>query len=347
MKKTRKVAFIGCGNRGKAHARGVKADERCQVVALADINPAAMTALESESGFNVPYYTDYKKMLAEQKPEVVVACLWTGLHLQVLRDCVQAGVKAFIGEKPIAPTWGECLETAKLAETSGCQVTFGHQRRFAKGNLLARELIKSGRFGKIIRMDLYSPVHQLDCGTHTLDQALSFNNESPAKWVLGAVDASKPHAYFNIPSETAATGLVVFANDVRAYYQIGGPDMDMGTGVRVIGTDGFIEVEWDGQFKRAVVYAEPTWTAPQIILPHDHFWLTMPPLIKNALDCLETGAEPELSYKKAMRAAEIIFALYESMRRHARVELPLTGITDNPFISMLEAGEFAAARKLG
>ena len=43
---------------------------------------------------------------------------------------------------------------------------------------------------------------------------------------------------------------------------------------------------------------------------------------------------------KSFRATEIIFALYESVRRHARIELPLTGVTDNLFLTMLERGEF-------
>jgi hypothetical protein len=61
--------------------------------------------------------------------------------------------------------------------------------------------------------------------------------------------------------------------------------------------------------------------------------------VRNALDCLASGEEPVLSHRKALRAAEIIFALYESMRRRARVELPLT-VDDNAFITMFSAGAF-------
>ena len=54
---------------------------------------------------------------------------------------------------------------------------------------------------------------------------------------------------------------------------------------------------------------------------------------------LESGHEPELSLDRALRGTEIIFAMYESCRRRARVDLPLQ-IPDNPFIAMLEAGDF-------
>lgn len=45
--------------------------------------------------------------------------------------------------------------------------------------------------------------------------------------------------------------------------------------------------------------------------------------------------EPELSSRKALRANELIFATYESSRRHGRVELPLT-IEDNPLDELVK-----------
>jgi hypothetical protein len=83
-----------------------------------------------------------------------------------------------------------------------------------------------------------------------------------------------------------------------------------------------------------VVYSDPSWKPePTPAAPAPEVGV-----VKNALDCLETGAEPELSHRKALRASEIIFAFYESVRRRVRVELPLEGVTDNPFVTMLEAG---------
>ncbi|MDH7569497.1 MAG: gfo/Idh/MocA family oxidoreductase, partial [Armatimonadota bacterium] len=225
-----------------------------------------------------------------------------------------------------------CLEMARLAEESGCQLTFCHQRRFARGNQLARQLIAEGRFGKLLRMDLYSPPNLLDCGTHTFDQALSFNGEIPARWVLGAVDTSEVLNWFNVPSEGMSVGYVIFENGVRANYQVGGPDKDMPTGVRVVGTEGFLEVAWDGEFGRAVVYTDPGWQPPPV---KDTPARMMEDVVRNAMDCLESGEEPELSHRKALRAAEIIFALYESVRRRARVVLPLQ-TRDNALHALLQ-----------
>jgi UDP-N-acetyl-2-amino-2-deoxyglucuronate dehydrogenase len=158
-----------------------------------------------------------------------------------------------------------------------------------------------------------------------------------ARWVIGAVDAARLLNWFDVKSEGMAAGLVVFENGVRANIQVGGEDKDMDTGVRVVGSEGFIEVAWDGEFGRSAVYADPSWKPPAIEQTNP-----MIGVVKNAIDCLESGQEPVLSHRKALRAAEIIFALYESVRRHARVALPLEP-RDNAFHAMLAEGRFAPA----
>ena len=330
-----KTAFIGCGNRAKEHVAGVLAEKRCRAVAVSDPKAEAAESLKEALGGRPKIYTDHRKMLEIERPDLVISCLWTRLHLPVFKDCVDAGVKAVHSEKPMAPTWGECLEMAGLAERSGCRLTFSHQRRFAAGNRLFRRMIAKGRFGKILRMDLYSPPNLLDCGTHTFDQAFSFNAEQPVKWVLGAVDTRKTLNWFDVQSESTAVGTLFYANGVRAVIQSGGPDMDIWGGIRVTGTEGFIEVFWDGNPGQGRIYAEPGWRPDPVAADPPDQTVRM---VRDIVDCLAAGRESEISYKRALAASEVIFAFYESVRRQARMDLPLTGVSDNPLHAMLEAG---------
>lgn len=339
---TYRTALIGCGGRGREHASALQSDARVQMVALADVKRESAEALNTDFSFGATVYTDYAEMLRAEKPDVVVLTLWTPLHLPVFRACTEAGVKAVLSEKPMAPTWGECQEMVRLAEETGCRLSFSHQRRYAKGNQLARHLIAEGRFGEVKRLDLSAPPNLLDCGTHTLDQALSFLGDSVGvKWVLGAVDTTEMIDWFGVKAEGMAAGTVVFENSVRAVFQFGPPDLDVWSGVRVHGTDGLLDVGWDGEFRQAIVFSDPSWTPPTVV---EEPGAMMAAYVKDTLDCLESGTEPETSSRKALKAAEIIFALYESVRRHKRVELPLTGVPDNPFLSMLAAGEFGDKR---
>lgn len=340
-----RAAFIGCGKRAHEHAIGVQADGRCQVVALTDISAASAERLRTEFGFQANIYTDYKQMLVKEKPDVVFICLWTPFHLPVFRDCAEAGVKAVLCEKPMSATWGECQEMGRIAEKHGCQLTFSLQRRFAKGNQTARRFIQEGKIGQVLRMDLYSPPNLLDCGIHTFDQAISYLDETPAKWVLGAVDTSEMLNWFDVPSECGASGHLVFANGVHASLYSGSIDTweptedptKIWAGVRVVGTEGFMEVMWDGQIVRGVNYKDPSWKPEMEISSMSD---QMKDYIKHAIDCLQSGEEPVVSHRKALCASEIIFAFYESVRRNARVELPLVDVSDNPFIAMLENGKF-------
>lgn len=332
---TYRTAIIGCGGRARAHMPGLKADERIQIVALADVRVESSDQFATDFGLNVKKYTDHKELLQQERPDVVVVTLWTALHLPVIRDCIEAGVKVILSEKPMAATWNECQEIARIAEESGVMLTFCHQRRFASGNRKVRELLAAGRFGKIERMDLFSPPHLLDCGTHSVDQALSFNGENPIQWVHGAVDLTETVDYFNVPAEGMFTGMFRFENGVFGTIRCGTLNLDFWGGVRVTGSDGFVEVMWDGQIRRAVVYSEPGWTFPAVEEVPDE---QMIGLVKNALDCVESGAEPELSYKKALRANEALFAFYASAQRHERVTLPLTGVMGNALHEMLASG---------
>ncbi|MGD2174119.1 MAG: Gfo/Idh/MocA family oxidoreductase [Candidatus Brocadiaceae bacterium] len=328
-----RVGIIGCGGIARMHAAGYRAEPRCDVVALADIEEETAQEFAEKSGFaDAVLYADYREMLREEKPDIVSVCLWPDLHLPVTRDCVEAGVAAVHCEKPMAPTWGECLEFGTLAEESETQITFNHQRRFNHGIRQARELLDGGRFGELQRMDLFAPGHLLDCGTHSLDLGFMFNGDNPAAWVIGQIDARKVRPWFGVPSDFMSIGMFRFQNGVRGTIQVG-DEKELGTGVRLFGSGGFLEVFWNGAYGRYAVYEEPDWEPPEVEEPDP-----MPRVMGDIIDCLESGGEPELSVHKALQVTEVIFAIYESSRRRARIDLPLE-ITDSPFISMLESGE--------
>lgn len=308
-------------------------EPRYEVVGICDVNLTSAESAKGDFAFEkAATYTNHKVMLAEVKPEMVITSLWTALHLPVFKDCIKAGVKIVHSEKPMAETWGECREMAALAESSGVTLTFSHQRRFAEGNLLARKWMKEGLFGAPLRLEMFSPPHFLDCGTHTFDQAMSMMDETPGRWIMAAADTSTRVNYFDVLAEGICTANLVFENGVRGTIQCGEPDMEIWGGLRLTGEKGFFEIFWDGEFRNVRLYDDPAFAAPSIQPDGE---AQMRAMMTHILDCYESGEESEVSLQKAMRAAEIIFTGYESIRRRERLEIPCLDFDDNPIHDIL------------
>ncbi len=330
---TYKVALIGCGRRGNGNAKAVADNDRLEMIALSDPKVENAENLKEEYHFaDATVYSDHKELLKHESPDLCVICVWTGLHLPIFRDCAEAGVKAVFLEKPMAATWGDSKEIARIAEETGCRLSFSHQRRFNIGNQNARKLVKDGLFGDIIRMDLFSPLGLLDCGTHSLDQAFSFlDDKVGVKWVLGAMDLSEMKDAFGVPDGIMFAGTMMYDNGILGNIYCSVADADHHTGVKIFGTKGFIEFAWGGEVNKYAVYDQPDWTPPEIVEEKP-----MKKSYEDIIKSMESDEINELHYSKALRATEVIFAFYESVRRRARIELPLEGVLGNPIVDLLE-----------
>ena len=343
MGKTYRVAIAGCGRMGTQHAVGYANEPRCRIVAVADPQQARAAELLAASAPGAKVYADYRQMLAAERPDLVSLCLWTRLHLPAIRDCVELGIPAVHCEKPMAPTWGAAQEIARLVRGSPTRLTFNHQRRFTPSYATARELLRGGEFGRLERIEAFIPDNILDWGTHLVDLTFFYNGDVPARWVMGQIDARKVGRWFDVPFEFATEATIRFENGVRAAVH-SGDDKETRLAVRLTCTEGIIEPYGEIEMRTlrygpAAGPAAGQWQHRQFEGgPADAGPAAMSALASHLIDTLESGQEPELSLDKALRASEAIFALYESSRRRARIDLPLT-IADNPFEAMLERGE--------
>ncbi|MDQ3815162.1 MAG: Gfo/Idh/MocA family oxidoreductase [Armatimonadota bacterium] len=327
-----KVAIIGCGGRGREHAKGYAAWPEAQIVAVADPVPEAARTVAETYGVKATYQ-DYNQMLAEQKPDMVSICTWTGQHHQQVLDAVAAGVRAIHAEKPMAPTWGEAKAMHEAAEKAGVQLTFCHQRRFAAPFAKARELAQSGAIGTLLRLEGFCS-NLFDWGTHWFDMFFFYNNETPATWVMGQIDLAEARTVFGAWVESGGLSYIRFANGVYGLLATGKEHGGGDFSNRIMGSDGLIEVR-EGREPRVRILrgGGSGWETPSLeaVVPAGGDTVLS---VLDAIECLDTGREPLLSSRKALQATELIFATYESARRRARVTLPLD-IEDSPLLDML------------
>jgi predicted dehydrogenase len=325
MKQPYRAAIVGTGRIAKFHITGYKADPRFKVVALADVREDAANEFKKTHGLaDAKIYTDYRQMLAQEKLDVVSLCLWPHLHVESVRACVAAGIPAVHCEKPIAANWGEALDVAAAVKGTKTQLTINHQRRLEPSYARARELIVAGYIGTLERIEVYVHINLLDMGTHIMDIMMMLNGQSPTKWVMAQTDTREVRAWFGVPFEFATTAEIRFENGVRALLH-SGDDCGMPIfGIRAIGSTGMIELQGETSI-RAMQFGRGVWEVPSPGVFADTANNDgMRAVLDDIVGGLEQGRRPSLGVANALQTAEAIFAIFESSRRGARIDMPLT-----------------------
>jgi myo-inositol 2-dehydrogenase/D-chiro-inositol 1-dehydrogenase len=139
-----RIGLIGAGAIAASHLPQLcRRMNDVQVVAAADINPAAATCAEK---FSIPRLcADYREFLDDV--EAVLICTPTHLHAQMAADTLRAG-KATFCEKPLARTLAEADAILAAAQASGAPLQVGFVRRFDEEWLAWRDAVLGNRIGR-------------------------------------------------------------------------------------------------------------------------------------------------------------------------------------------------------
>ena len=329
---TFKAGIIGCGGRGRSHARGYQTSPDVEIVACSDPVENARNGFAEQ--FEVPNtYENYVEMLEKESLDFVSVCTWIALHRDMVIAAANSGIKAIHSEKPMAPTWGDAKALYQACVDNDVVITFCHQRRFGAQFIKAKQLANEGAIGELRRLE-GSCSNLLDWGTHWFDMFLFYNNDEPVDWVIGQIDVAEERLVFGTQVETSGISWFRWKNGVEGLLTTGGVSLN-GFANRLIGTEGIIDVG-GGAPVRLLRAGSDGWETPDLsdIPKGDDTVLSVLDLV----DSIKTGREPELSGRKAIQGAELIFATYESSRRRAKITLPLT-VDDSALLTMVANGE--------
>ncbi|MBQ4037355.1 MAG: Gfo/Idh/MocA family oxidoreductase [Clostridia bacterium] len=142
-----KVGLIGCGFMGTMHANCYKNIEGVELVALADLRPEK--AQELAQGTNATLYGDGMELIEQADVDVIDICLPTYLHAKYALAAMDK-VKYLFVEKPVTLTMEEGDELIAKAEKTGCRVQVGQVIRFWDEYVALRDIIASGKYGKVV-----------------------------------------------------------------------------------------------------------------------------------------------------------------------------------------------------
>jgi len=101
--------------------------------------------------FAVPRrFADWREMLASGGLDAISICTPPSLHAEMAIAALETGYHVLV-EKPIASTLDESEAMARAATASGRLLMVAHNQRFRTQHLIARDIIHSGRLGRVIR----------------------------------------------------------------------------------------------------------------------------------------------------------------------------------------------------
>lgn len=176
---TLKATVIGTGLISKEHLSFLAESDRAKLVGVCDLSEAAANYATQRFGAE-KFYTNYRQMLEEAKPDVVHILTPPHTHKTIAMDCLQAGAHV-ICEKPITPTYDEFKELWSFAKQCDRHLIENQNYRFNQPILKLQKLVQEGTLGEVedieVRMaldirsggryadeNLPSPLHKLPAG---------------------------------------------------------------------------------------------------------------------------------------------------------------------------------------
>lgn len=146
-----KYGLIGCGRIATNHVKAVL-NNNLEFVAACDIEESQINNLLAKHGLDkdtaIKHYIDYKKMIEQNKLDLVAIATESGNHAEIALYCIDHGINCII-EKPIAMSIQEADQIIRHAEEKGVKVSACHQNRFNIAVQEMRKAVEAGRFGKL------------------------------------------------------------------------------------------------------------------------------------------------------------------------------------------------------
>ena len=144
------VAVFGYGGRGKIYADnfytlGVK------ITAICD--PEQSRRVLAKNCYGCETFAEENEFFQKKRADVLIIATLDDMHY---KPCIRALKEGYdvILEKPISFKIKECEEIAKVAEETKRSVSVCHVLRYAPFYTIAKSLLDSGKFGKILQVNM-------------------------------------------------------------------------------------------------------------------------------------------------------------------------------------------------
>lgn len=168
-----KLAMIGCGLISAAH--GIAARRSTYPISF---TCCSSRSVESARSFAAEYgcdkfYVNHRELLDAEDIDGLVIATPPEVHAQIIQDCLAAGVKYILCEKPLTLTAAEAKTIAAAAQINEAIVLEGFMYRYHPQISRLLQMLKDGCLGQ---------VDQLYCAVNMLDNSELSGDKLPSNW---------------------------------------------------------------------------------------------------------------------------------------------------------------------
>lgn len=141
-----RTLVVGCGSIGRRHARNLKA-LGVRRLGFCDTSPEALAQCSEELGGEP--FSNYAEALQKFRPEIVLICTPPVYHVDEALGALRARAHVFI-EKPLSHESDGIQVLISEARRRDRVVQIGYNMRFHPGLRILKELIDSGKLGRVL-----------------------------------------------------------------------------------------------------------------------------------------------------------------------------------------------------
>jgi predicted dehydrogenase len=330
-----RIIQIGVGGFGNTWLRTIAADQDVEMVALVDLNEAALKVACEEHGWDPAMgHGDLTKALAAVDADLAVVVTPPQYHRQPVIQCLEAGLDV-ISEKPMAEDPADCRAMMAAAERQGRRYVVSQNYRYTPDMKTLARLIAEGRIGKIgqVKIDFYLG-HNFGGGfRHEMDYPvlvdMSIHHFDLIRFVTGLNATSvrgeswNP-AWSNYRGDCSSTLTFTMENEARVLYNASwcamGQYCNWNGNWQIEGERGTLLYE---QRKITLIPVETGYqTGQAVAIPLDEMERTNQAwVLHHVCRCRETGETPQTLCSDNIHSIGMVFAAVEAVKTEERVAI--------------------------
>ena len=338
-----RFALVGCGRIAQNHFASIDThSDRCELVDVCDINPAALQAAVAKTGARG--HAKLADLLEQTTADCVILTTPSGLHPSEAILVAEAG-KHVMTEKPMATRWQDGLCMVEACDKAGVQLFVVKQNRRNATLQLLKRAVQQKRFGKIYSVsvnvfwtrpqDYYASAKWR--GTWEFDGGAFMNQASHyidlLDWLIGPVESVMAY------TGTLARDIEVEDSGVAALRWRSGA---MGTvnvtmltypknlegSITILGEKGTVRIggvavndiqhwEFEEKLPEDDEITQANYATTSV------YGFGHPLYYDNVISTLRGEAEAETDGREGLKSLELLIAMYLSARDGKRISLPL------------------------